>query len=335
MYCGDLSCNNGENCNTCAFDCGACPDSCPDNACTGFETCESCPQDCGICILAGNQPWWQVSNGNIFAGSATGTVAQSNIFEGDSCVSPDCIAQLIYGDDTATTQSEGVAITGGGYINANGFINTENSQAIGTAPSRYRENYTFFYRNSDLGLNPSNDFAGQENDIQEPITTKAAYFHAGDVTLQSAWNVTAGESYVIFIDGNVTIADPSNVNQLITVEEGGFLAFIVSGTITISEDVGNETLADTTANIEGIYVADGLITIESRGEASGGDDRFIGEGTFVSWTRVAMERDFSDGAGREAENQSYPTESFIFRPDLVINTPEILTRPHSIWQETN
>lgn len=147
--------------------------------------------------------------------------------------------------------------------------------------------------------------------------------------------VAPGESYTIFIDGNLTITDPTNANQLTDVDEGGFLAFIVSGDITISETVGNEVLTDTTSNLEGIFIADGLLTLESRGEAVGGDDRFIGEGSFISWTRVALDRDFSDGVGREVENQDKPVESFIFRPDFIRNTPEFLTRPHTIWQESN
>jgi hypothetical protein len=140
---------------------------------------------------------------------------------------------------------------------------------------------------------------------------------------------------VVFIDGNLTITDPADVDQLTDVAEGGFLAFIVSGDILVSETVGNETLTDDTANLEGIFIADGTITIESRGEALGGDDRFVGEGSFVSWNRVAMDRDFSDGAGREVQNRSIPTETFIFRPDFVKNVPPVLTRPHSIWQERN
>ena len=47
--CGDGTCNNGETCTTCAQDCGACPPSCGDGTCNGSETCTTCAQDCGAC----------------------------------------------------------------------------------------------------------------------------------------------------------------------------------------------------------------------------------------------------------------------------------------------
>lgn len=305
-----------------------------DGACTGFETCEDCPGDCGFCIVGTNEPWWQASTGHVFAGNTSGTAIQSQIFS-TFCLSPDCIALLITPDSTTNAESEGIAITGGGGINTNGFTNTADSAAVGSRATRFTENYGFFYRNSNLGLNPVDDFAGQENDIQKPTTTKDAYFHRGSLTLQTLWTVGVGESYTIFIDGNLTITDPTNLNQLTDVAEGGFLAFIVSGDILIEESVGNENSADTTPNLEGIFVADGNLTTESRGPVNG-DERFIGEGTFVSWSQVNLDRNLSgDDSVTEDENQGVPAETFIFRPDFIKNIPAGLTRPHSIWQESN
>jgi len=53
FVCGDLSCDSiagGENCLTCALDCGACAGgSCGNGSCSGMETCVNCPGDCGSC----------------------------------------------------------------------------------------------------------------------------------------------------------------------------------------------------------------------------------------------------------------------------------------------
>lgn len=304
-----------------------------DGQCTGFEDCENCPGDCGFCIVGTNQPWWQASTGHVFAGNTNGTAIQSQIFS-TFCLAPDCIALLITPNSTGNAESEGIAITGGGSINTNGFTNTTDTEVVGSRGTRFTENYGFFYRNSNLGLNPVGDFAGQENDIQKPTTTKDAYFHQGNLTLQTPWTVPSGESYTIFIDGNLTISDLSNINQLTDVAEGGFLAFIVSGDILIEESVGNENLTSTTANLEGIFVADGAITIESRGPVNG-DERFVGEGSFISWTQVNLDRNLSGDSGSGNENQGVPAETFIFRPDFIKNVPAILTKPHSIWQESN
>ncbi len=148
------------------------------------------------------------------------------------------------------------------------------------------------------------------------------------MTIQSPWDVTDDESYVIFVDGNLTFDDSGRVEELISVEEGGFLAFIVSGDINIADSVGNDNLANTTSNIEGVFISDGTLTIESNGAM---DKRFIGEGTFVGWTDVELLRDYDD----EVLNESYPTETFVYRPDFVKNTPEKMKRPQILWQETN
>ena len=51
--CEDGSCDEGEDCDSCPADCGACP-TCGDGACNGDETCESCVPDCGGCSICGD-----------------------------------------------------------------------------------------------------------------------------------------------------------------------------------------------------------------------------------------------------------------------------------------
>ena len=48
--CGNGACDQGENCMTCALDCGTCP-GCGDGQCImqGGESCFNCPMDCGVC----------------------------------------------------------------------------------------------------------------------------------------------------------------------------------------------------------------------------------------------------------------------------------------------
>jgi surface antigen len=47
-FCGDGSCNNGENCSSCEKDCGKC-EYCGDGKCNNGESCSSCSKDCGAC----------------------------------------------------------------------------------------------------------------------------------------------------------------------------------------------------------------------------------------------------------------------------------------------
>jgi hypothetical protein len=50
-YCGDGSCDSGEDCGNCPDDCGGCPPSewCGDGSCNNGEDCGSCEGDCGAC----------------------------------------------------------------------------------------------------------------------------------------------------------------------------------------------------------------------------------------------------------------------------------------------
>ena len=197
-----------------------------------------------------------------------------------------------------------------------------------------------------MGTNPasSDDFIANADNATEPTTAplgdKRAYFHQGNMTIQQAWNVQASDATnptVIFIDGDLTISDPTNVGQLIQVENGAFLAFIVSGDIIIEGNVGNSTLTSNTPNLEGMYVANGHIIVQSVGAAAGGDKTFVGAGTFAGWSGVSLERDYASASDplRNQENNTKAVERFIFRPDLVKNVPERMAQPRLVWQETN
>lgn len=240
-----------------------------------------------------------------------------------------------------TNLTDGFAVVGSGTIDANGLINGQRSENIyssNTTKSRYQEKYEFFYRNSGLGITPTSDFVGTANDALKPTynSNKIAYFQNGDLRIESPWAVAAGETYVVFVDGNLTLADGDGASdQLIDVANGGFLAFIVSGDITFEESLGNSTLTNTTANVEGVFIADGTLTFASRGAAAGGDDRFVGEGSFIGWSGVNLDRDFSDGSSRSLENNDKAVELFIYRPDFLVNMPDIMLVPIRIWQETN
>ncbi len=47
--CGDGTCDSGEDCSSCAADCGACGPVCGDAVCDSGEDCSSCESDCGAC----------------------------------------------------------------------------------------------------------------------------------------------------------------------------------------------------------------------------------------------------------------------------------------------
>jgi hypothetical protein len=331
---------------------------------TGTQYACTCPNNCQYTGIASPQTglnyyftavdlthtgWYQTIGGNIQAFRNTATALLDPIPTTTCTTAAGCTPAMSTKDLTDTDNSAGIAITGGGNIDSSdqqgantGFVTERTTQAfaIGTTP-KARENYDYFYRLYSLGDNPgaTDDFATNSNDATkpsgEPLGEKRAFFHSGDLTIQQPWNVASNEKIVIFVDGNLTIADPSGAGSLIDVTSGGFLSFIVSDSITIAGSVGNTDLTSLNSNIEGVYIADGTLTFESLGTAGGGDKRFVGEGTFVGWGGVDLNRDFSDGGVRKAQNNTKPTETFIYRPDFVKNIPERMTKPVYVWQETN
>lgn len=295
-----------------------------------------------------NGGWWQASNGLVYAGNTSGEALRTYVPTDTCSASATCSPYLISRDSTDLADSAGVPITGGGSLdttdqpgNDTGYLTDRTVQqyAVGSSTSRVQENYDYFYREYSMGTAPTDDFAASANDAQKPsappIDSKRAYYRNGDLTITDTWSVLDTEEIVVFVNGNLTFSDPAGVQQLIDVADGGFISFIVNGNINVTEDVGNDVLTDTTANLEGVYIADGTIFIQSRGQAAGGDDRFVGEGTFVGLGGVTLARTFSDGAARNAQNNDKPVELFRFRPDFVENVPERMARPHYIWQETN
>lgn len=321
-----------------------------------------CPEDCQYSGIASPQSglnfylteidlrhsaWYQTIGGNIYATSNAGIAANDPIPVTTCDPEATCISNIVTKDLDISDDSAGIVLTGGGDIDSSdedgiqtGYITERDTQAfaLGTINNNLRENYDYFYKEFGMGITPADDFPNPldaNKPSLAPAGDKNAYYHNGYLTILDAWNVAAGESIVVFVDGDLNIADPDGLQQLITVEPGGFLAFIVSGDINIAESVGNDDLNDTTPNIEGVYIADGYINTQSRGVAAGGDDRFVGAGTFVGWTGVNLERDFEDDAIRKAENNVRPAELFIFRPDFVVNVPERMTKSRYIWQEAN
>ena len=160
-------------------------------------------------------------------------------------------------------------------------------------------------------------------------TLEPDFIGFGDLTIQQPWQVGASEKYVIFVDGNLNLTDgDGSSDQLLTVDSGGFLMFIVSGNITIDDSLGNSTVSSNTPNLEAVLVADGFVSTGTNG--SGADDKLVVEGTVVGWGGVNLQRDLSG-----ANDYSYSAETFIYRPDFVLAWPEELQDSQLIWQETN
>jgi hypothetical protein len=296
--------------------------------------------------------WYQVMGGSLRAEANDAGSIRSLV--PPTCTALDgCTPYLLRRDASSTAGSAGFAIAGREGTNGGTVISAysggdlsklnEDGSNIYTTASRqsFREDFAYFSnRIYSMGSAPTSDFSVEQLDnLQKPDTEtqnpvnpdREAYYANGDVTIQDPWVVGAGESIVILVNGDVLIQDQ------ITVAQGGFLAIIASGDITFDPEVGTSTLGSTTPVIEGVYIADGTLRVDSRGAGSAktSDLKFIGAGTFVGWTNVSLERDYKDDADQElgVSNNTVPAELFIARPDFARNAPEAMLKPIYSWQE--
>jgi hypothetical protein len=85
-------------------------------------------------------------------------------------------------------------------------------------------------------------------------------------------------------------------------------------------------------NIEGVFIANGRIILQSAGSD---DKKFVGAGSFVGWSGVDLKRTFEKGQLGRIRNNTTPVETFIYRPDFLLNTPELLKSTEMVWREVS
>jgi hypothetical protein len=163
-------------------------------------------------------------------------------------------------------------------------------------------------------------FGNPTTPIASPMTAPTAsgtYVTTGDAVIDSAWSVAAGKSYVIFVDGSLTINAP------ITIATGGFVTFIASGDIEIDPAVGR-TFDNDTPVIQGIYMTDGTF---HTGTSGAGTERFVGKGMVIAHA-VSFERDLGD-----IHNTTHASELFLYDPELFMRMPDAMKTMPIVWQE--
>ena len=242
------------------------------------------------------------------------------------------------------------------YLNLATRTSNTNAYAVNTDINPF--SYTYFHKLVENNLQS----IGTGEDLAPSLAswTSAAWWKADDVNyVKTNGNLTIDETQgfdlsstqqlVVFVDGNLTL-DDSNVGdtnrQITSVAVGGFLAFFVSGDITITADVGYElnpsapsvpAVSNSNSNVEGVFVANNNLIIQSKTAAGGTlpDKKFIGAGTFVGWGNIQLNRSFDDGALGPILNNNQAVENFIYRPDLLVNWPTKLKASTSNWREVD
>jgi hypothetical protein len=297
-----------------------------------------------------NVGWWQVAGGNLYANTNIISFIPNTTCEADASCYAGMITKYPFADTTENLAGFPITNTGTtdthkdgddqqSYIHVAGASQAENAFATNTTIPT--ENYDFFY--SKFGADAS-DVSGYEPDLPPNANSTNIFKLTGNgegnvrIDETQGWNVPSGQTYLIFVDGDLEVADSGEGHQVITVDSGGFLAFIVSGNITFDSSVGHTSATTNPANnsninVEGVFIADGQMIFETNGQADTADRKFIGAGSFVGWSEIDMQRTFADDALGGVNNNTNPAEVIIYRPDFIINTPIEMKVAHYAWRE--
>jgi len=263
-----------------------------------------------------NDPWFQVIGGNVLAEGKLEMKIPADLFASMKDLS-----------DRSNSSGFPVIKVGASYA-IDGEFGVEHADVYGAQTrAAIPEDYSYFYSIYGMPQTPLNDLTG--TNISSEFTStpvnlgREAYYIPDDVVLTASdWTIEAGESKVIFVNGDLRI------ERGITVAVGGFLAFIVNGDITFDDSLKSSS-DSTTPIIEGVFVANGKIIIESD---TSSEEKFVGAGAFIGWRGFELPRDYSNNG--TSDNTLYPTELFIARPDFVFNIPERMKKPMYDWFET-
>jgi len=201
------------------------------------------------------------------------------------------------------------------------------------AQSSFSPNYDYSYFYQKLGSPTVSNFSCSTScDFDNCSTlssgTKVCY-SSGDISINNDLNISGNTKIVVLIGRNL------NINKKITVPVGSFLAFVVKGDINISGNVGDTSSSTTTPHLQGVYIADGIIdTYQPNPPGEGSGFRLVGAGLFYAKGGFRLERNIGDNcASGHICDATTPSEFFIFRPDLVINSPREIWTSEMTWTE--
>jgi len=158
------------------------------------------------------------------------------------------------------------------------------------------------------------------------ITTHGIYKVEGDLNLAGADYTFGAGNFIILVNGNL------NINRRIKVPVGSTAIFSASGDIGVNSALG-ETVSSTATTIEGLYSADNNFIADGNNNcAIGADLRLnIAGSAFANAGRAGGT--FVNNRTLCGDNNSYPSVSFVERPDFILNYPAMVQQTTRTWQE--
>lgn len=254
----------------------------------------------------------------------------------------------------------GDSIESGIPVSSGSYFNGSNGVESGTGLVVYRNEYDFSASFLDRGetlvsdtgwllQNPDQEysensrswyefFASQHDNDHSPTITPisgvidlpeqngeyiVAHTSQSDFSNAETWTIDDGDSYVLFVRGNVSINYPIQLSGNGT----GFFALFSTGDISVSSSVGVPYTSSTPV-IEGIFVADGeFYTGESQ---VSGRERLVAKGSFIA-SKFNLQRNLRTEL--MDMNTTTSSELFIFNPSFMFTMPTSLKNVEVRWGE--
>lgn len=258
-------------------------------------------------------PWFQIYHGDV--GAAGGSI--SSLVSGDNNT---FLAQLV-------ANSSGVAMANGA-VAANPVGPAGRLwQADGVNFSQVDYWYGYFmasfdqvFTQQDIEELSQDSFDDDIWDTHSEEVDSRVLWVSGDLAVNHDIDVPPGK-WTIFVPGNLEIDAPG-----IVTEQGEYIAFVVRGNINFT---------DRTRQIQGVYVADGELTVENTTMDFGTGRQFEGQGIFIGQGGVTLQRDLNGSTlpDDDLANNTAAAQVFTYRPDFVINAPLGFLRSSVMWQE--
>ncbi|MBI2622040.1 hypothetical protein HYW66_00160 [Candidatus Microgenomates bacterium] len=257
-------------------------------------------------------PWWQTRLGDVRAGGSSLTDRIPS-----SCVGA-CTPVVSLTNNSAglvTYKTPPTSDFGSGTASSPNW--KVDSQFGGTS-------YSYELVNNKLGSS-----ATLFNPSSLPTTT-GNYKATGDTTIPAAggaWTIGAGQKLVVLIEGNLTI------NREIVVPAGSYLAFFVSGDISVDPSIGTTHNNDSGNQLEGIYAANGSFRTGQTVVCNPGNNRLNIGGTVVADADLNGSGNISQQRCLGPRDNLYPSFYVNYRPDFLLNAPPVVQRSGLLWQE--
>jgi hypothetical protein len=264
------------------------------NACNGY----ACTESDETSFTFSSEPWYQIDTGAIHANNGR---IQSKI---PNTATPSFLYTTIHGVATWT------------IYDANSLIPTKFGNEIRKAKSGdYKGNlplYDFWEQKLDQDIERVSEIPVDSPGFYSLNSIPAETVPFSDVfkqTCNTGGNthpcVKNDQAYVILVDKNL------DIDENVTVEQGGALLVIVGGDITAAADV---------EEMHGFYLTDRNFTVLSNsltdGNFQGTDIQFKFKGGIVAQKGISLYRDLGTRALGQS-NHLTPAETFTYRPDIV------------------